>query len=79
MTSDCLQSFSEGNFPQIPQISFSLLRKGLWLAQVPENSPFFFNKSFIAIPAKDKRIIKNVIRKSFIIITKIRNKICKKF
>ena len=38
--------------PQKLQDSPSLLSKGLLEAQVPENSPFFLNISFIAIPTK---------------------------
>ena len=36
----------------MPHGSSDLFRKGLWLAQVPENSPFFLNISLIAIPEK---------------------------
>jgi hypothetical protein len=36
----------------MPQGSSDLFKKGLWLAQVPENSPFFLNISLIAIPKK---------------------------
>ena len=36
----------------MPQGSSDLFKKGLWLAQVPENSPFFLNISLIAIPEK---------------------------
>ena len=36
----------------MPHGSLDLSRKGLWLAQVPENSPFFLNISLIAIPEK---------------------------
>jgi hypothetical protein len=47
-----VQSFcSSGNFPQKLQLSPSLLRKGLWLAQVPANFPSFLPQIFMAIPA----------------------------
>ena len=39
-----------GIFPQILQGSSDLFKKGLWLAQVPENSPFFLKINLIAIP-----------------------------
>ena len=48
----------------MPQASPSLFKKGLWLAQVPENFPFFFSNIFMPIPAKTKASIKMVIRKT---------------
>jgi hypothetical protein len=41
-----------GIFPQTPHGSFELFKKGLWLAQVPENSPSFLKIILIAIPKK---------------------------
>ena len=54
----------------MPQGSSDLFKKGLWLAQVPENSPFFLNISLIAIPEKAIAInptdIRNIsIRQSY--------------
>ena len=40
-----------GSFPHNEHASPSLLRKGLWDAQVPANSPSFLAQIFIAIPA----------------------------
>ena len=58
-----LEDAITGLAPHIPQDSPSLFRKGLWLAHVPENFPFFFNKILIPTPAKTKANIKIVIRK----------------
>ena len=44
--------FSSGVAPQKLQDSPSLFKRGLLLAQVPENSPSFFKIILIAIPAK---------------------------
>lgn len=44
--------FSSGVAPQKLQVSPSLFKIGLLLAQVPENSPSFFKIIFIPIPAK---------------------------
>ena len=49
-----LQSVSSGSFPQIPQGFDSSFKKGLLLAHVPENLPFFLKIIFIEIPAKAK-------------------------
>jgi hypothetical protein len=43
-----------------------LFKKGLWLAQVPENSPSFFAHILIAIPAKASPRSKNVIKNNSI-------------
>lgn len=51
VTVSFLQSCSPGSLPQNPQASPSLFKKGLWLAHVPANSPFFFPQILIAIPA----------------------------
>lgn len=40
-------------FPQYPQVAPSLLRKGLWDAQVPLNSPFLRNMSLTDIRMKN--------------------------
>jgi hypothetical protein len=54
-----------GNFPQRLQGSPSLFKKGLWLAQVPANSPPFLAQIFIAIPAKARlKRIKVIIKSS---------------
>ena len=52
----------EGIFPHILHGSSDLFRKGLWLAQVPENSPSFLKISFIAIPEKAIAISPTEIR-----------------
>jgi hypothetical protein len=44
--------FSSGVAPQKLQDSPFLFKRGLLLAQVPENSPSFFKIILIAIPAK---------------------------
>jgi len=52
-----LQSFSSGSFPQIPHgLSLSLLRKGLLLAQVPENLPSFLKIILTDIPANARPV-----------------------
>lgn len=51
MLSSFLQR-SCGDAPQKEQLSPLSFKKGLLLAQVPENSPSFFAQIFMAIPAK---------------------------
>ena len=50
---DSLHSFSSGNFPHIPHGSEFLLKKGLALAHVPENLPFFFKITLIEMAMID--------------------------
>ena len=45
----------------------SLLISGFWLAQVPENFPFFFTNILMPIPAKAIAIIPIVIKNIFIL------------
>jgi hypothetical protein len=47
----------------MPHASPSLFKKGLWLAHVPENFPFFFKRILIPTPANTNAIITIVIRK----------------
>ncbi|MFL2639254.1 MAG: hypothetical protein ACJ0OB_03380 [Flavobacteriaceae bacterium] len=64
---DSLHSTSSGSLPQIPQGSlFSFCKKGLALAHVPENLPFFLIITFIeiaaiAIESKSKVTINKII------------------
>ncbi len=58
--------FSSGAAPQKLQDSPSLFKRGLLLAQVPENSPSFLNIIFIAIPAK--QIANNIIERRTVFI-----------
>ena len=62
-----LQSCSSGSFPQNPHASPSLFKKGLWLAQVPANSPFFFPQILMAIPANASAKSPMVTNTNFII------------
>jgi len=56
-------------FPQKPQDSPLLFRKGLWEAQVPLNSPSFFNINLTDISTKNSAI--NPIPKNTVAITQI--------
>tara|TARA_B100001093_G_scaffold287862_1_gene275023 strand:- start:1689 stop:1925 length:237 start_codon:yes stop_codon:yes gene_type:complete len=59
-----LHSVSSGILPHKPHGLLSLFRNGLWLAQVPANSPSFLAQILIAIPAKAKDSRTKVIIKS---------------
>ncbi len=64
---------SLGMAPQKLQGSPSLFRKGLLLAQVPENSPSFLAHILMAIPANPNPINTVVIKKTVIIFTLFNN------
>ena len=62
---DSLHSVSSADFPHIPHGSEFLVKKGLALAQVPENFPFFLKITLIDIAMIDidnkVRVTKNNI------------------
>lgn len=62
---DSFLHFCSGVAPQKLHGSPSLFKKGLWLAQVPLNSPSFFAHIFMAIPAKPRPIRTTAIKKIF--------------
>lgn len=60
-------SCSSGILPHNPHGLLSLLRNGLWLAQVPANFPSFLVHIFIAIPAKANPKSPKVSRNNFML------------
>lgn len=63
-----LFSQSSGILPQKPQGSPDSLKLLFWLAQVPENSPFFLPHILMAIPAKPNASNPNERRNSFMYV-----------